>query len=57
LWKIAWMVFADMSWAWVSFLTLLPVVIHFRGDIRDGNLCGEISLICRCHHFSNFTSW
>jgi hypothetical protein len=33
--------------------TLLPVILHLGGDIGDGSLYGEISLIHR-HRFDYF---
>ncbi len=34
--------------------TLLPVILHFSGDMSDGSLCIEVSLSCR-HQFLYFT--
>ncbi len=34
--------------------TLSPVILRFAGNIGNGSLCSEISLICRCRRFSYF---
>jgi hypothetical protein len=34
--------------------TLLPIILHFGGDIGNGSLCDEISLIAAAAGFSSF---